>query len=100
MNDLIKIEKTTDGESAVCCSNGDYYPYGTSMSFEDDMVDKLGLDAVAVGDLVEFRGFAFVDRRSEHSSTEHTSKSVGIQMTALSVRRKPDDDHAKQLYGD
>lgn len=98
--DQVKIKKYSEmSEGLNCCSDGDYYPYGTSLSFENEMVDELNIGALAVGDVVEIRGYAFVDRKSEHSSKNHNTKDVSFQVTSLKVTRET-DDVVTQLYGD
>ena len=97
--DQVKIKKQShESDGMVWCSDGDHYPYGTSLSFDKDMIDQLGAENLAVGDIVEIRGFAFVDRKSEHSSTEHSDKNIGIQFTSIKLQRET-GDRAEQLYG-
>lgn len=98
--DQVKIKKQSEmSEGMVCCSSGDHYPYGTGLSFDNEMLEELGVDGLAVGDVVEVRGYAFVDSKSEHSSKDHQSKSLRIQMTSIKLSREQ-DDRVKQLYGD
>lgn len=92
----IKQESNNDGDSIV--SSGKSYPWGTRLHFDDDMIDELGADALAVGDLVEVRGFALVDSKSENSDEDGTRKSIGLQLTSVSIKRE-EDDLVKQLYG-
>lgn len=96
--DYVKIKKETSDEQAIA-SDGNYYPYGTSLSFQDDMVDELGVGDLAIGDVVEIRAYAFVESKSEHASKEHSSKSVSLQITSIKISRE-DDDRVKQLYGE
>lgn len=97
---LVKINKSsTSGPGLNCCSDGDNYPYGTSLNFDTDIVDNLGIDALAVGDVVEIRGYAFVDTRSEYSNKNESNKSIRFQMTSIKVSRE-EDDRVKQLYGE
>ncbi len=97
--DLVKIKKEScESDGMVSCSDGSHYPYGTSLSFDDDMIEELELGGMAVGDLVEVRGYAFVDRKSEHSSTEHSHKSIGLQLTSVKVQRET-GDRVEQMYG-
>lgn len=98
-DDQVKIKKESHNDNAVCCSDGDYYPYGTGLSFEDDMIDSLNVGSLAVGDVVAVRGFAFVDSTSENASKEGSSKSLRLQMTSVALHRET-DDRVKQLYGD
>ena len=97
--DQVKIKKQSyESDGMVCCSDGEHYPYGTSLRFSDEMIEELGIENLAVGDIVEVRGFAFVDHKSEHSNTDHSEKSIGLQLTTVKVRRE-ESDLAEQLYG-
>ena len=97
--DQVKIKKESSSHGVSLSSDGSYYPYGTSLSFDDDLVDELNVDNLAVGDVVEIRGYAFVDHKSESSSKEGSSKSIRLQMTSMKLERE-DDDRVKQLYGE
>ena len=97
--DQVKIKKESSSMGVTCCSDGDYYPYGTSINLEDDLVDDLNAGNLAVGDVVEVRGYAFVDSKSESSNKESTNKSIRLQLTSLKVDRETDDAVA-QLYGE
>ena len=98
--DQVKITpQSSEGDGLVCCHNGQHYPYGTSINLEKELIDELGIDALALGDVVEVRGFAFVDSKSEHSSKEYESKDMRLQLTSLKIRRE-EDDVVKTLYGD
>lgn len=96
--DMVKIEKESSSMGVTCCSDENHYPYGTSISFDDELVDELGIESLAVGDVVEVRGFAFVDSKSEHSSKDHSSKDIRLQMTQVKITRETDDVVVK-LYG-
>lgn len=97
--DQVKIKKEPTSPGVACCSDDNYYPYGTSLSLEDDLVDDLNAGNLAVGDVVEVRGYAFVDSKSEHSSKEGSNKSIRLQMTSMKVSRE-ENDRIKTLYGD
>lgn len=97
---LVKIRKEQDTfDSAVCCSDGGHYPWGLSLSVDDDMIEELGIGALGVGDVVEVRGFAFVDSKHEHSDKDSSNKSMRLQLTAIDLNRET-DDRVKQLYGE
>ena len=97
--DQVKIKKqSNESGGMVCCSDGEHYPYGTSLSFDDELIEELGAENLAVGDMVEVRGFAFVERKSEHSDTDSSSKSIGIQFTTLKLQRET-GDRVEILYG-
>lgn len=99
-DDQVKITPQSSGsDGLVCCHDGQHYPYGTSISLEKDMIDELGIDALALGDVVEVRGYAFIDSKSEHASKDYESKDMRLQLTSLKVHRE-EDDAVKLLYGD
>ena len=97
--DQVKIKKESESKELDCCSDGAYYPYGTSLSVNDDLVDELDIGGLAVGDVVEVRGYAFVNSKSEHSNSDGSGKNINLQLTSLRVNRE-DDDRVKQLYGE
>ena len=98
-DDQVKIKNESSSEGVTCCSDGDYYPYGTSVSVEDDLVDELNAGNLAVGDVVKVSAYAFVDSKSKHSSKEGSNKTVRLQLTSMKLDRE-NDDHAQQMYGD
>lgn len=95
----VKIKKESSSLNVCCRSDGSYYPYGTGISIDNDFIDELGAENLSVGDVVEVRGHAFVDSKSEHSDKDSSNKSVRLQMTSLKIKRE-DDDRVKQLYGE
>ena len=98
-DDMTKIPKERDsGACLSTCSDGANYPWGTSLRFEDELVESLQLDQLKVGDVVEVRGYAVVDGKSSSESNGHTNTSVGIQMTDIKVTRET-TDAATVLYG-
>jgi hypothetical protein len=97
--DQVKIKKEHSSNGVTCCSDSNYYPYGTSISIEDDLVEELDAGNLAVGDVVEIRGYAFVDSKSEHSDKESSTKTIRLQMTSMKLTRET-DDVVKKLYGE
>jgi len=97
--DQVKIKKESSSMGVTCCSDENYYPYGTSISIDDDLVDELDAGNLAVGDVVEVRGYAFVDSKSEYSSKDSSSKSIRLQMTSMKIDRE-NDDVVKRMYGE
>lgn len=96
--DQVKIKKESSSMGVTCCSDDNHYPYGTSLSFDDELVEELDAGNLAAGDVVEVRGFAFVDSKSEHSNTEGSNKSIRLQMTSVKLTRET-DDRINTLYG-
>ena len=88
-----------------CCISADsHYPYGTQLNLEDELLEDLGGEALAVGDVVEVRALAVVTSKSERQDQDengaNSEKSVRLQMTQLKLDRSTDQDRVKQLYGD
>lgn len=95
----VKIEPMDD----VCCDGPikehKNYPYGTSLEFESELAEALGVDDFSAGDLVEVRAFAFVKRKSEESEGEgDTEKDLRLQLTDITLT-KTSSDRIKTLYG-
>ena len=90
--------KKEAGGTDVTASSDSHYPWGTSISLETEMVDSLGVSALSVGDVVEVRAFAVVERKSEHEDGDGVDKSMCIQLTQLKVNRT-NSDAADELYG-
>ena len=104
MGKLISIDKETGG-SETSIDSGSHYPYGTSITLNDDMVDEFGVGNLKVGDEVTVTGVAIVTSKSEHSNesegSSSESKSVSFQLTEAIIDKKAlKQDHAAQLYKD
>ena len=98
--DQVKIGKeSSDFNQITRASDDSHYPYGTSLSFENDLIEELDVGGLAVGDVVEIHGFAFVDSKSEHSDKDGSNKSMRLQLTSVKIRRE-EGDRAQRLYGD
>ncbi len=95
---MVKIEKESFSDGMVSSSDGRHFPFGTSLRLENELIEELDVSALAVGDVVEVRGFAFVERKSESEDEDGSEKSVGLQMTFIKIKRET-ADAAEQLYG-
>ena len=95
--DMTEIKKSSNTDHMPIVG-GNGYPWGTELSFENDMIEDLEIGALAPGDVVEVRGFAVVVSKNERSDADNTEKSMSLQMTFLKVDRET-DDAATQLYG-
>ena len=97
--DQVMIKKEShESDGMVCCSDGKHYPYGTSLRFEDEMIEELGAGNLVVGDLVEVRGYALVENKSMHENTDGAEKSISLQLTSIKLQRET-SDRVEQLYG-
>lgn len=98
--DLIPIKKDNHDSMMSCCSDGEYYPYGTSLDIDGDLIESLGIGELITDDVVEIRAVGFVNSKHEtsYSGDEEGHKSMGIQITDLKIKRKAEEDLVKQLY--
>ena len=95
--DMTEIKKES-GSSSPSITSGPGYPWGTRLHFEDDLIEELGVESLAVGDIVKVSGFAVVESKGEHSDEDGTDRNISIQMTFIKVDRE-ESDRAQQLYG-
>lgn len=98
MPEHVKIKKESSSHNSVIGSDGNHYPFGTSLHIEDELIEELSAGNLAVGDIVEVSAFAFVERKSEHSDSDGSNKSISLQLTSIKLKRET-DDRAIQLYG-
>jgi hypothetical protein len=100
--DMVEIKKEKYEEGCCVPSDGDHYPYGTSLTLRDDLIEDLGVGALTVGDMVEVRALAVVTSKSEREDEDtngvESEKRLEIQLTQIKVRREG-EDRVKQLYG-
>ena len=97
MPDLVEIKK--ESRDSPMCDGEPMYPYGTRLSFDSDMLEKLGMSALAPGDKVMVHAEGMVTDKSEHSTEDESDMNMGVQLTAIVVRRQADKDLAETLYG-
>lgn len=65
------------------------YPMGTRLQFEGDLAKALGVDNLRAGDIIEVRGIAFVEERSEESDGAGTiEKELCLQLTDVNLRKQ------------
>jgi len=99
---MVSIKREKDDSNKLTeCSDQSHYPYGTSVNFDDDMLEELKVDDIEIGEVVEVRGFAFLDSMSEHKDKEESNKNVRFQFTHIELTKpKGEKDVIKTLYGD
>lgn len=99
-DDMVEIKKKKS-DSMVSCSDGNHYPYGTTINFDNEMLDELGISELAIDDKVEIMGCAFVNGKSSYDSKDDSNKSMSFQLTSVKIRRKTEEkNNAEKLYGE
>lgn len=89
---MVKIPKKTDTDMCVACPEGEtHYPYGTELTFRDDLVDLLGIGNLEVDQVVVITAVAVVSRRDERSSKTSggdavNEKTIDLQLTEVAVK--------------
>lgn len=82
--EMVAAERTPCGEGEP-----PKYPYGTAMYFPDDLLKKLGINELpAVGAKMLLTAEVFVSGVSQRENQSENSKSVDLQMTAVSLEPK------------
>jgi len=84
----MKMSKEEAKEQSACTPvDGPRYPYGLSISLDDDALNKLGIgDGVNVGDEVEIVAKATVQSKSGYQTLMGDSEnSLSLQITDMEV---------------
>ena len=95
----MKQSKKKAAESCNPCIEKDAprYPYGLSVSLENESLKKLGIKTLPkVGETIALRAVAVVESASEHSRQSGTSRRVELQLQKLEVTptKKPSAEDA------
>ena len=100
MNNMVDIPKVEHDESPYVGSES-HYPYGTSLSFEGDMVDQLGLSECQIGDEVMVYAKAKIISRSEREDENESDRRVEVQLTSIDISKSGDEKSRDDvLYGE
>lgn len=89
----VEIKQKQEDSPAMCCGGEPYWPWGTSLEFEDELLDGLQIfDSVEIEDEVQIIATAKVVRKSERSSSDtqgtDESRSISFQLTTVEVSKK------------
>ena len=79
---LSRAEKADDAEVA---SERPDYPYGLSLSLDEDALEKLGIELPGIGDTFFVVAIARVRGVSEHQDEASKSQNVQLQIEQLSL---------------
>lgn len=93
---MVKIEKVSYPH-CTALSEESHYPYGTCLTLENEVVDKLDIGALKPGDIVEVKGYAVIESIRQSADSKNSDKSVSMQLTEISINREQ-ADRAVQLY--
>lgn len=86
-----------------CCEpeqgDGPAYPYGLSISLNDDTLKKLGMDAMPeIGAKMQLMAVVEVTSTSQYNQQSGTDKNVSLQITDMALA-SPGADPASKMYG-
>ena len=94
--------KEANAEIAPEKDNGPIYPWGLSISLNDDVLDKLGLKLPEVGDTMmitaKVRVTSASAREYEYDGAKKTCRDCSLQITDLGVQDQGEADAADRLY--
>lgn len=103
---LIDMQLTPEEakEATACCSDGGdkdgpKYPWGLSISLDDEVLKKLGIGTLPqVGQRMHLAAVVEVSSTSQHENQEGTDKCVSLQIIKLGLEGERPDP-AAALYG-
>lgn len=99
----MKMEPKTEQEgSDACCSPGDQplYPYGLSLSLNDESMKKLGLsfDKLVIGQKLTLNAVVEVTSVSAYKEQEGTESNACLQITDMDLQLPAPKTSAQSLY--
>jgi len=94
----VEVEKESP-EMPKISSEG-YYPYGTMISFEGGMAEKLSVDSYNAGDVVEIRAFAVIKKKAEEAEEDEIEKCMHLQLTSVKLSKSQTKDRVDQMYSE
>jgi len=88
-------------EPKSMATDGPDYPWGLSITLDDDSLEKLGLDLPEVGTMMTLVANVKVTNVSESASPTYKQRSLGLQITEMALEDgKKGESVAKRLYGE
>jgi hypothetical protein len=99
-NMKLKKKKSKNGDDCVECTE-DKYPYGLTLSIDNDSIDKLGMKELPkVGGKILLVAEVYVIEVSERETSQDGKwRNVRLQITDMSLEEKS-KSKPKALYGD
>jgi len=99
----VEIKKKQDTHPGELCCSEEYYPWGTSLEFEGDVLDGLGIfDNVAVDQEVQIIATAKVTRKNENTSSdqdgEEVRRSLSLQLVKVNIPAPAATSLSDRLY--
>ena len=95
---LSKKEKKKHGGEVTIEASLPEYPYGTTLSFEDDQLKKLKLEKIEAGDMVSIAAVGKVIRLSvNENDKEKEHKSIEIQIQKIEIIPGDEKSVRKQI---
>ena len=95
------------GPQPVRDNDGPEYPYGLSISIDTDLIKKLGIEAMEVGDTVMVHAMGKVVRKSvTEKGDSDKATSIEIQLQQMSIETEEDagkkmrKDIANEVFAD
>ncbi len=85
---MARTQKERKLDKAQPVGESPKFPYGLSISLDDESLDKLGIKNLPkVGDFVRLDAVGRIESISQSSHTNSTNRSVSIQIEKLAVKR-------------
>lgn len=95
----IEVKKEMPEEGMALTSEPSY-PYGTSISLHDELLESLNLGEVTVGQEFMLRGIVAVTAVSSYDDGEGTERCVSLQFKMMDLTPDSAKDRVDRMYGD
>lgn len=104
---MVEITKEKYNEDMPCCGTEEedsHYPWGTSITLRDELIEALGLSECKAGEEVMIKAKAFViskrvSTEASVGSEEEKDATIEIQLTSIEIG-KESPDVVNTLYGE
>lgn len=85
-----------------CCIAEQDYPYGLSVSLEEDSIQKLGIDKLPeIGQKFALNAIVEVTSISDYQSQENRNRCIRLQITDMELAGPPKEEKSAEsvMYG-
>lgn len=96
---LSESKKDRVGSSVISEVGREEFPFGLRLSLDDEMIKKLALGTLEVGDTMSLFAEVKVTEVSEREDEEGKRRHVDLQITDMSLHDGKVDDVAETFYG-
>jgi len=94
--DLALSEQEQKAQETSPLAEAPKYPYGTSFSLQENVLDEIDSEDWKVGDLFHFHVMAKITGINSHESADGAKKCVNFQITAIKGESETEEDEEEE----